>query len=423
MEIYVVQFGDDIDSIANQYGITVERLISDNGLINPYSLVVGQTLVIFYPKQVYTVQKGDTLSYIANSNGITEMQLIRNNPFLYDRGYIYEDETLVIQYNTVRDVQVNGYTNVFLSPDILTRSLPYLTYLSVYNYQIANTSNIVSYGDDTNIIKMAKQFDTIPLLMISALSPTGEINIEFVYELLLDNELQDKLINEMFQTLKTKEYFGINLLVSYITDYNQSLYLNIFSKFSKILRNEGYIFMLTISPEYSIQENLDYNSMSLLVDRIIFLQNIWNMKKQPPSPISSISVIKPFIENVTSKVSSNYVSIGIPLIGYDWTLPFSPGSTANLMSINSTIVLAYDQNTEILFDEVSQSPYFDYIRSTVEVYERHKVWFIDARSIKALSDVVIENNLIGTGLWNITSYNQQLFSIINSTFNIFKNPI
>jgi spore germination protein len=60
MDIYVVQSGDNIQLIVNKYGITVERLISDNGLINPYSLVVGQTLVILYPKKTYIIKQGDT---------------------------------------------------------------------------------------------------------------------------------------------------------------------------------------------------------------------------------------------------------------------------------------------------------------------------------------------------------------------------
>lgn len=85
MDLYVVQQGDNIESIANKYGISVERLISDNGLINPYSLVVGQSLVILYPKSTYTVKQGDNLATIADFNGISFMQLIRNNPFLHDR--------------------------------------------------------------------------------------------------------------------------------------------------------------------------------------------------------------------------------------------------------------------------------------------------------------------------------------------------
>ena len=57
MEIYIVQHGDSVESIANRYGISVERLISDNGISNPKILVVGQALVILIPKETYIVKR------------------------------------------------------------------------------------------------------------------------------------------------------------------------------------------------------------------------------------------------------------------------------------------------------------------------------------------------------------------------------
>ena len=419
MDIYVVQLGDNIEEIANKYGITVERLISDNGMINPYSLVVGQTIVILYPKVTYIVKQGDTLTTIADSNEISIMQLMRNNPFLYDRDFIYPDESLVISYNTVKDIQVNAYTYVFPSQDILTRALPYLTFISIFNYRIVEDANIINFGDDSEIIRLAEEYDTIPLLMISTLSLTGEdLKVESIYKILLDNEQQDKLINGMLQIIRSKGFKGINVFISNITEYNQSLYLNVFAKLSMALRNEGYIFFITITTNYtSTNENLDYQSISFLVDRIIFLQNIWEMRKQPPAPISDISLIRQFIDHITSKVSPNYISLGKPLVGLGWDLSFIPNlPLAKLLSLNSTITLAYDQRAVIQLDDVSQNSYFNYMEYT----ENHIVWFIDARSIKALDEIIIEYDLVGTGLWFLTSYNQQLYSIINATFNILK---
>lgn len=424
MEIYVVQFGDDIESIANRYGISVERLISDNGLTNPNKLAVGQTLVILYPKEIYTIKPGDTLEAIAEQNGISLMQLIRNNPFLYDREYLYQDETLVISYNTISEIQTNGYIDTAVSQDILSKVLPYLTYISIYDYRIVDDNfGLISDFDDTTIIKMAKQYDTIPLLAISALSPSGEINTEFLYELLLDNELQEKLINEVLHILRYKGYMGANLIISNITHYNQSIYLNIIEKISAILRNEGYIFKITITSNDYTDLNLNYNSISLFVDRIIFLENIWIKRIQPPAPVSNISLIRPFIENIISNVSPELISFGEPLIGIDWIIPHKPGSTANLMSLNSVINLAYEQKAVIQFDEVSQTPYVYYDKTSEGGNEQHIVWFIDARRIKASDDVILDYDLVATNFWNLRSYYQPIFSIIAATFNIIKLPI
>jgi spore germination protein len=185
--------------------------------------------------------------------------------------------------------------------------------------------------------------------------------------------------------------------------------------------------MVTINPNLNENngslsyDNIDYYSLSLIADRIIFLNSIWGINYQPPSPISNISLIRPFLDYITDIISPSIISIGKPLIGYDWTLPFTPGSSfARALSLNSVITLAYDQRVVIQLDEESQTPYFNYISSQVGALENHIVWFIDARSINALDDVIAEYNLVGTGLWNLTSFNQQLFSIINARFIITK---
>ena len=427
MDIYVVQSGDTINSIAEQYGISVERLISDNGLINPNALVQGQAIVILYPQRTYTVEPGDTLASIVDKNGISMMQLIRNNPFLYERDYIYPGESLVISFGADKNIQVNGYAYSYINRDILKQSLPYLTYLSVYNYRIVNNANIISYGDDTDIIMLAKEYQAIPLLMPSAFSPTGEVNLDYVYDVLLDNEKQNNLINEMLQIVRAKGFLGINSLVNNMFESNQSLHFDFYIKLSKALRDEGYIFMVTINPHLKETENgityekLDYQRLSQIVDRINFLQNVWEMSEQPPQPISNISLIRPFIDDVTTMISPEMISVGKPLIGYDWTLPFVPKiSKVYLVSLNSAIILAYDQRTVIQLDEESQTPYYNYIKSFEGVPESHILWFIDARSIKALDDVIIEYNLGGSGFWNLSIYYQQIWSIINASFNIVK---
>ncbi|MDI9509849.1 MAG: LysM peptidoglycan-binding domain-containing protein [Bacillota bacterium] len=424
MEIYIVQHGDSVESIADRYGISVERLISDNGISNPKILVVGQALVILIPKETYIVKPGDSLEAIASANGISIMQLLRNNPFLYNREYIYENESLVISFNTKGKIQTHAFTDAPLSQDTLYRALPYLTYISVYNYRVSyETSSILNMYDDTNIVELAKRYSTIPLLMISALSLTGSINLEHLYALLLNNQLQDKLIDEAFEILRLSEYKGVNLAISYITDYNQGLYFSIIEKISKILRNTGYIFMVTISPNFSAEVNIDYSKISLYVDRIIFVENIWPKQAQEPAPVSNVSLIRPFIENVTRTISPSMISIGKPLIGYDWSIPFTPGSLAHILSLSSIISLAYEENAEIQLDEESQTPYFTYTRPSDRFNLHNIVWFIDARSIKALNDLILEYSLIGTGLWNLRNYYQKLFSIITATFDITKLPL
>ena len=56
MDIHVVRPGDTLYELAYQYGVPMSRLILDNQLPDPSQLVVGQTLVIQYPRSTYTVR-------------------------------------------------------------------------------------------------------------------------------------------------------------------------------------------------------------------------------------------------------------------------------------------------------------------------------------------------------------------------------
>ena len=80
---YVVQAGDNLTKIAEQFGTTVAILVFDNGIQNPNIIHPGQILKIGHTAsvspQVYTVQKGDTLSGIAKKHGTTVAELARKN--------------------------------------------------------------------------------------------------------------------------------------------------------------------------------------------------------------------------------------------------------------------------------------------------------------------------------------------------------
>ncbi|MHB1415873.1 MAG: LysM peptidoglycan-binding domain-containing protein [Chloroflexota bacterium] len=87
-EVYVVQPGDTLYGISNQYGVEPEAIASTNGLANPDRLQVGQQLSIpgtsgsasaAPASGMYTVAPGDTLGGIADRFGVSLADLIAAN--------------------------------------------------------------------------------------------------------------------------------------------------------------------------------------------------------------------------------------------------------------------------------------------------------------------------------------------------------
>ncbi|SHJ57545.1 spore germination protein [Anaerocolumna jejuensis DSM 15929] len=426
MDIYIVQQGDTIYYIADKYGISVEKLTQDNGLIFPYNLVIGQAIVIAIPKQSHTVQQGDTLQSIADTYNIPLMQLLRNNPFLSDRQYLYQGEELVISYNTIGGITMNGYAYPHIMQDTLLKTLPNLTYISILNYQIAENGEIISFQDDSEVIIKSKEYGVIPLMLITPLLPQGVPDYQTSIRTLLNEEYQDKLIDKFIEIIHVKGYYGVNIIFNFLNVDTQSLFLNFTKKVSNRAKQEGLLFFLTINYKIKetnneiIFEKVNYSNFNDYVDGFVFLDFVWGTNYSPPKPVCNMYHIGILVDYlISSGVSKNKLIIGKPIVGYDWKLPFKLGSGANSLTLFSALDLAYNFDAIIGFDKESQTPYY-YKELLIDLTSEHIVWYLDSRSFNSLDKLIIDTNLNGAGIWNIMIYYPQLWIVVYSQYDIIK---
>jgi murein DD-endopeptidase MepM/ murein hydrolase activator NlpD len=101
--IHTIQVGDTLPGIATMYNTTVDSLVSANGLINPYLLIAGKPIKVISrtgsvePQTVigepYTVRSGDTLLAIAAENGLSPAEVISVNQLHYP-AYLHPGQRL-----------------------------------------------------------------------------------------------------------------------------------------------------------------------------------------------------------------------------------------------------------------------------------------------------------------------------------------
>lgn len=423
MNIHVVQPGETIDTIANKYGVSAKRLIQENELTDPNSLVIGETIVILYPELTYMIQEGDTLLGIANAHNVTVMQILKNNPYLSEREFIYPGEEIVIsyRYDKNREISVNGYAFPFIDERILRKTLPFLTYLTIFNYRITDDGEIVDI-DDAEIVRIATEYGVASIMIISTSTATQERNYELIHNILISDVIQNRLIDNVLTNIKVKGYYGLNVDFQDVLPSDQQLYVDFIEKITSRLNQEGYEVFVTITPTTfeteigRMYQGLDYAGIGQAANGTILLSYEWGFDLRIPIGVISFSEVKQSLDYAVTQIMPGKIYIGIPSIGYVWKLPFEEGiSIANAISHSNAIELAREVGATILYNEISEAPFFQYVSEFEYI-----VWFKDARSIDALVKLVPEYDLQGIGTWQIMSFFAQMWLVINSQYEIEK---
>ncbi len=425
MTIYVVKPGDTIYSIASENGINVDRLISDNGIEDPDMLTVGQALVILRPSVVYTVREGDTLLDIAANLGVSLNSIYRNNPTLGGMPEIVPGQILIIEYDTQKRgrISINGYAYPYIDRAVLRKTLPYLTYLTIFGYGMTQSGELIPTDDD-ELINIARLYGTSPVMLLSSLGEGGTFSNELVSAVLNNESARNNLIDNVVNTLVVKRYDAVDVDFEYILAGDREAYIDFIGDLREAANERGKRVFVSLAPKTSadqpglLYEAHDYAGLGEAADRALLMTYEWGYTYGPPRAIAPIDQVRRVVEYAKTEIPQNKIFMGMPNYAYDWKLPFVQGeSAATALSNVAAVTLAGDTNSEILFDEDAQTPYFFY---NDDEGNRHEVWFEDARSVLAKLNLVLDEGLSGASVWQIMRYFPAMWSVINSNVDIVR---
>ncbi len=430
MTVYTVESGDSVYSIARKFGVPASRIVTDNELSNPSRLIVGQSIVILYPTETYTVRGGDTLDAVSRRTRVSLNELWRNNPTLGGKSTVYPGQTLNIRYEapSLGDVYTNGYVYTYVNRDVLRKTLPYLTYLSVFSHGFKEDGSLLPpEGGDEEIISIAKEYGTIPLLTLTSITENGTFSSELVESLLSSPVLTSSVAASLAETAVENGYGGVDLDFEYIPSQYADGYVALINELQNLLP-EGYVIFTSLAPKTSaaqsglLYEGHDYGKIGAASDYVLLMTYEWGYTYGPPLAVAPKPQVRQVIEYALSEIPSSKIFMGIPNYGYDWTLPYVRGeSKAQSLSNVEALRLAGEKNAEIMFSETAQTPYFNYFeRNSRGGASEHVVWFDDARSMDSKLRLISEYGLYGGGVWNVMKYFPALWTVMNSLYNIRK---
>ena len=422
MDIHVVAPGDSLYSIAQQYNVSLSRLLEDNQLPNPAQLVVGQTIVVQYPKSTYVVRSGDTLASISSTAGLSVNQLLRNNPVLRGESSIFPGQELVLEFEQEKEgiLSVNGYAYPYIDKGLLQRTLPYLTNLTPFTYGFTENGELVPL-DDQSLLDAAKQMGVAPLLHLSTLTPEGNFSNELAHIVLNDMQVQDTLIENLIPLLTEKGYQGLDVDFEFVFAQDAQPYAAFIARLRELLSPLGLPVIVALAPKtFAAQPGLlyeghNYALLSQAADQVLLMTYEWGYTYGPPLAVAPIRNVRQVVEYALTEMPPDKIWLGIPNYGYDWILPYQQGRRATSISNQYAVVLAARYGAAIRYDEQAQSPWFRYVD---ESGREHEVWFEDARSIRAKLALIPEYGLYGAGYWNLMRPFPQNWLVLNSLYDI-----
>ena len=424
MKIHVVQKGETLFSIAQQYGVSARLLQKLNEAPADGTLVPGQTLVVLLPEKTHVVRRGDTVWSIAREHGISTRELYQNNIFLQGQGALIPGEELILSLQDVHregSVGVNGYAYPFINGDLLRQVLPYMTYATPFTYGIGAEGSLVALRDE-GILAAAGQYSVLPWMHLSTMTEEGRFSSARAEALLKNNARQETLLGQIKEILKEKGYGGLDVDFEYIRPELGAAYAAFVDRLRRELNPLGCSVLVALAPKTSagqrglLYEAHDYAALGRAANGVLLMTYEWGYTAGPPMAVAPLDKVRQVVDYALTEIPAEKLFLGVPVYGYDWPLPFREGVTrGESVSPQDALALARRHGAEIRYDETAQAPWFRY---TAAEGREHEVWFEDARSSYAKFRLAAEKGLQGVGLWNLMRPAPQTYLALHGGFEI-----
>ena len=358
---------------------------------------------------IYVVQPQDTLKKIAAKFAVPINELLYLNGFSGPEQLVAGQAILIP--HVLKVVRSLGYFQVG-DPENLERTLAeiggFFTYGGVFQFPVTTGGAVIIPKDvDVNrVVNLLKRYNILPLMVITNLGPE-RFEPDLARVVISDQALRAQLIRNLLSLMTPYGFAGVNIDFENVYPADRELFTCFIRELKLSFMKYGYLVSLTVPPK---NEDLpadptrgayDYQALGQWVDFIFIMTYDWGYMAGPPMAVAPINEVQKVIAYAVTQIPAFKILQGIPLYGYNWRLPFTPGTLATVVNLVDVYDLARRYHAEINFDPAAQSPNFRY---TDEDGVQHEVWFEDARSVTAKYGLVRDYSLGGPGFWSGRNY-------------------
>ncbi len=431
--IYTVMPGDTLFLLARRFNTTIESIMALNNLTST-SLTAGQRIIIpLYTEVVVNVDRANVRTG-AGVNYPVKAVMVRGArlPVIGDtqgwyRVVLFDESDGWISATTVNRRVYGGEKPIIVNVGFYTLeegpTLP-----SSFNSFVNNTAQIsqlpifmwrISQSNPTTVEKFG-QFTDQEVRTLVAIAHRNNIKIMPVVHNLLYRPggvaLAKDIVRELVRVPQNRTAFAFSL-VRLIEQYNfdgvnidiEDVHVEdsqnlsaLFMEISRVLRSRGYYFSASVPSRISdepfnpFSDPFDYSVIGQAVDQfVVMLYNEFGWPGSPPGPPVTIGWMDRVVRYTMTKMPAWKIVAAVSVFGFDFNLDTGRNTYVTYeMAVNR----AANYNSEIIFDEETQTPMFSY---TDAQGNRHEVWFEDTRSLRAKIDLAWRLGISGVALWRL----------------------
>jgi len=425
MQIHTVARNDSLWNLARTYGVPLEHIVEVNNIGESDALVVGQALIIPTPSgsKTHKVARGESLWAIARQYGLSLQEIAAanniSNPALIKPGQIIK-----IPAPQLMTIEVNGYIERYdeaAQKEVKERANE-LTYLAIFSYHIKEDGTLIPI-DDEALRETAIANGVTPMMVISNISDQG-FSGELISHVLNTQHSYTHLITTVANTMMDRGFKALNIDFEYIPPADRELYNQFLRDITTHLHQFNYLVSSAVAPKISsdqvgrLYEAHDYKVHGEVLDFVIIMTYEWGWTGGPPRAVAPLNEVSKVINYALTEIPANKIMLGIPLYGYEWTLPYvAEVSRARALSTEAATSLAREKKAAIEYDSTAQSPHFSFYD---ENKKEHVVWFEDARSLQAKFNLVKQHGLRGVSYWKLGISADTNWYLLSENFNVAK---
>lgn len=320
-------------------------------------------------------------------------------------------------------------TNGYLEPGeaekdrrIVSDVSPNLSYVSIFSYRVNPDGTLIPPRNEA-ALKTARK-NNARLMMVITNFTEGNFSPKVTRELFTHPGARKRLIQNVLKVMRDKGFTALNVDFEHLYPEDRERYNQFLREIAPLLKREGYLLSTALAPKTSGTQTgawyggHDYAAHGKVADFVILMTYEWGWSGGPPMAVAPIPQVRQVLDYAVSVIPREKIMLGVPLYGYDWTLPYRKGGKfARKIDPVEAEQLALRHAAKVQYDETAQAPTFRY---RDDKGKEHVVWYENERSIQAKFDLVKQYRLRGVSYWVLGDRFPENWQLLRAQFDIRK---